>query len=258
MTAGTQRYNVGDTAILMSVEDVTARFATGTKSEKLALARAKEKYWYIPMQSIKVPLTRAEVSGYDVITNCFPPFAKYLDSRRASAQDAAGFRNFPRMRLAETYILLSEAYARKNDFVNAAAALNMVRQRAAWKEGEVKSAHYWKYDGGTYATRTSSTETDMTVTSGFISSFTGTLLTDFYTDEMGRETAGELNRFDILVRYGADYWFNKVKACDYWVSNDNGVSNGAIKKYHRFRPIPQTHIDAVNPPDPNPQNYGYF
>jgi starch-binding outer membrane protein, SusD/RagB family len=258
MTAGTQRYNVGDTAILMSLEDVSLRPGPGTKSEKLALARAKSKYWYVPMQSIKVPLTRGEVSGYDVTTNQFPPVAKYLDNRRASEQDAAGFRNFPRFRLAETYLLLSEAYARKSDYVNAAATLNFVRLRAAWKNGEVKSAHYWKYDGGTYATRTASTEADMSVTSAFLSGFSDAQITDFFLDEMGRETGGELNRFDQLVRYGADYWYNKVKACDYWVSNDNGVSNGAIKKFHRFRPIPQTHIDNVNPPDPKPQNYGYF
>jgi starch-binding outer membrane protein, SusD/RagB family len=258
MTAGTQRYNVGDTAILLSTENVANRFATGTPNEKLALARAKEKYWYVPMQSIRVALTRGEVSGYDVNTNQFPPSAKYLDSRRASAQDAAGFRNFPRMRLAETYIILSEAYARKGDFVNAAAALNPVRLRAAWKAGETKNCQFWKYDGGTYADRNTSTEADMSVTSAFLSGFTDAQITDFYLDEVGRETAGELNRFDQLVRYGADYWYTKVKACDYWVSNDNGLSNGAIKKYHRFRPIPQTHVDNVNPPDPNPQNYGYF
>jgi hypothetical protein len=201
---------------------------------------------------------RGDVSGFDVTTNSFPPFAKYLDNRRAATNDQGGYRNFYRFRLAETYILLSEAYARKGDFANAAAALNVVRLRAAWKAGETKSAHYWKYDGGTWATRTNSTETDMQVSAGFLAGFTGDALTDFYLDEMGHETAGELNRFDLLVRYGADYWYNRVKATDYWVSNDNGVSGGAIKKYHRFRPIPQTYIDNVNPPDPNPQNYGYF
>jgi hypothetical protein len=254
---GTQRYEVGDTAMLLTLEDVSLRPGPGTKMEKLALARAKEKYWLVPMQSIRVPVLRGDVSGYEVITNNAPPLAKHLDSRRASAQDAAGFRNFYRFRLAETYILLSEAYARKGDFTNAAATLNVVRSRAAWKAGETKSAHFWKYDGGTWAARNASTEPDMSVTAAFIGSFSGTKLTDFYLAEMGHEAAGELNRFDLLVRYGADYWYNKVKATDYWVSNDNGVSNGAIQKFHRFRPIPQTYIDNLNPPDPNPQNYGY-
>lgn len=257
MVAGTQKYNVGDTAMLLTIEDVSKRPGPGTKAEKLALARAKEKYWLVPMQSVKVPYTRAEVSGFDVCTNSFPPLAKYLDNRRAATNDQGSFRNVMRFRLAETYILLSEAYARKGDFVNAAAALNVVRNRAAWKEGELKSAHFWKYDGGSWDDRTKSTETDMEVTPAFLSSFTGDLLTDFYMDEMAHETAGEMNRFSLLVRYGADYWYNRVKATDYWVSNDFG-SNGNIQKYHRFRPIPQTHIDNVNPPDPKPQNYGYF
>lgn len=254
---GEQRYAVGDTAIFLSLEDVTKRFANGTPNEKLALARAQEKYWYFPYPNIKVPKTRGEVSGYDVITNQFPTPTKYLDSRRAAVGDQGGYRNFMRMRLAETYILLSEAYARKGDFAKAAETLNFVRLRAAWKDGEEKSAHFWKCDGGSYENRKVSTENDMKVTAGFLNSFSGDKLTDFYLDEMGHETAGELNRFDLLVRYGADYWYNRVKKYNYWVSNDNGVSNGAIKLFHRFRPIPQSHIDNVIPADPNPQNYGY-
>ena len=154
--------------------------------------------------------------------------------------------------------MLSEAYARKGNFTDAAATLNKVRDRAAWKAGELKNCQYWKYDGGTFATATTSTVSDMEVSAAFLGGFSDAQLTDFYLDEMGHETAGELNRFDMLVRYGADYWYNRVKADDYWVSNDNGVSNGNIHKYHRFRPIPQTYIDAVNPPDPDPQNYGYY
>jgi hypothetical protein len=259
-TEGTQRYAVGDTAILLSVEDVSKRPGPGTAKQKLALARAKEKYWYVPMQSVTAPLTRAAVAGYDVITNQFPSSAKYLDSRRAAANDQAGFRNFFRMRLGETYILLSEAYARKGQYQLAADALNKVRLRAAYKQGELKYAQYWKYDGGSYADRLASTENDMKVSSAFIQGLAtkgGTALTDFYLDENGHETAGEINRFDLLVRYGADYWYNRVKADNYWASNDNGQSNGNIKIYHRFRPIPQSHIDNVHPSDPNPQNYGY-
>jgi hypothetical protein len=255
MTVDAQKYNVGDTAMLLTIEDVSQRPGPGTKAEKLALARAKEKYWLVPMQSVKVPVIRADVSGFDVCTNSFPPLVKYLDNRRAATNDQGGFRNFYRFRLAETYILLSEAYARKADWVNAAAALNVVRVRAAWKDGETKSAHYWKYDGGTFATRNASTEADMTVSSAFLSSFSDTQLTDFYLDEMGHETAGEMNRFDLHVRYGADYWYNRIKATNYWA---NPSSGGNIQKYHRFRPVPQTYVDNVNPPDPNPQNYGYF
>jgi len=250
MTEGDQRYGVGDTALLISIEDVSERFANGTPGEKLALARAQEKYWYVPMQSIKVPTSRGEVGGYEVITNQFPILIKHLDSRRAAIQDQAGFKNFIRMRLGETYILLSEAYARKGDFANAAEALNVVRLRAAWKEGESKNCQYWKYDGGTWDTRTTSTEDDMTVSSTFLVGFSETQLTDFYLDEMGHEAVGELNRFDLLTRYGADYWKERIESNNYWTV-------GNIQVYNRFRPIPQDHIDNIDPPDPNPQNYGY-
>ncbi len=250
MVDGEQRYTVGDTAILLSIEDVSTRFTSGTAKEQLALARAMEKYWYVPMQSITVPTSRGQVGGYDVTTNQFPTLIKHLDSRRAAVQDQAGFKNIIRMRLAETFILLSEAYARKGDFSNAAATLNMVRTRAAWKDGEEKTCHYWKYDGGTYDTRTSSTVDDMQVSAGFLNAFSDEQLTDFYIDEMGHETAGEMNRFDLLTRYGADYWKERIEATDYWTV-------GNIQTYHRFRPIPQAHIDNIDPEDPNPQNYGY-
>lgn len=251
MVEGEQRYGVGDTCLVLSVENVSKRFSSGTDKEKLALARAQENYWYVPMQSINVPTDRGDVAGYDVITNQFPPLLKYHDSRRAAVQDHANYKNVIKMRLGETYILLSEAYARKGDFANAAEALNFVRIRAAWKEGEEKYAHYWKYDGGSYETRKASSENDMVVSAGFISSFSGDRLTDFYLDEMGHETAGELNRFDLLARYGADYWKNKIEATNYWTV-------GFIQVFHRFRPIPQAHIDNLIPSDPNPQNYGYY
>ena len=90
----------------------------------------------------------------------------------------------------------------------------------------------------------------MRVSSAFLSAFTSTSLTDFYVDELGRETIGEMNRFDCLVRYGADYWYNRVKTNNYFAAP-------TIQKFNRFRPIPQSHIDLVQPADPNPQNYGY-
>lgn len=250
LVEGEQRYTVGDTAMLFSLENVSDRYTTGTPYEHLALARAQEKYWYMPMQSVPVPTSRGDVGGYDVITNQFPTLRKHLDSRRAGIQDQAGFRNFIRMRLGETYILLSEAYARKGDFANAAAALNILRTRAAWKDGEEKYSQFWKFDGGTYADRNTSTESDMMVSAGFLSGFSATQLTDFYLDEYGHETAGELNRFDALTRYGADYWRDRIAADDYWAADN-------IQVYQRFRPIPQNHIDNLEPPDPNPQNYGY-
>ena len=126
------------------MEDVDKRFSKGTKSEKLAFARAIEPYWYIPMQSINRPGLN-ERSDRDGIRNTYPSLIKYLDSRRTSANDQSGYRDYFCYRLAETYIMLAEAFALKGDYTNSAAALNIVRERAAWKEGEEKTPNFYKY-----------------------------------------------------------------------------------------------------------------
>lgn len=253
-TVGTPRYGLGDTAIFVSIENLDKRFPNGLPYEKLALARFMEPYWYQPWLSLYRPTTRGAIADRDGIHNAFPSLIKYIANYRAQVNDQAESKNILRMRLGETYILLSEAYARKGDWVNAAATLNKVRQRGAWKDGELKHAQFWKYDGGTWADRFTSTENEMLITEGFLSeksSGTGVALTDFYVEEHGRELLGELNRFSVLTRYGADYWLNRVKTHNYFAAPN-------IKIYHRFRPIPRDHVDVTYPPDPNPQNYGYF
>ena len=249
-TAGDQRFTIGDTALFISVENLDNRFPNGLPYEKLALARAKESYWYIPMQSMFVPQARDQTTDRDGICNAFPSLIKHHDGWRASVQYLGGGKNFIRMRTGETLLLLSEAYARKGDWANAAATLNMVRMRGAWKEGELKHAQFWKYDGGTWNDRFTSTEEEMKVSEGFLSKFSPIELTDFYVEEYGRELMGELNRFEILTRYGADYWINRIKPRNHFAAVQ-------IQEFHRFRPIPQAHIDLTDPPEANPQNYGY-
>lgn len=60
----------------------------------------------------------------------------------------------------------------------------------------------------------------------------------------------EPDDMESLVRYGADFFVERVKA-------HNPFAAPNIKPFHRFRPIPQSHIDNLIPADPNPQNYGY-
>lgn len=247
---GTQRYAKGDVAIVLSLENLDNRFPNGTRSEKLALARYMEPYWYLPLNSMYQP-NEANLGNKDGICIAYLTSNKFLDSRRANAQAGAGFRSFYRYRLAETYIMLAEALALKGDYANASAALNVVRERAAWKEGEEKYMQFYKYDGGKYEDFTKSTVNDMKVTASFLSAMSESELLTFFLDENGRETAGEMNRFECLVRNGADFFVNRVKMCNYFAAPN-------VKPFHRFRPIPQSHIDALNPADPNPQNYGYY
>lgn len=248
-TTGSQRYAIGDTAIVFSMENVDRRFSNGTMSEKLAFARAIEPYWYIPMQSISRPGLNNR-SDRDGIRNTYPSLIKYLDSRRTSANDQSGYRDYFCYRLAETYIMLAEAFALKGDYTNSAAALNIVRERAAWKEGEEKTPNFYKYDGGAIADLAKSTVEEMKVTTDFLSGMDDEEKLIFFLDEYGREMEGELHRFEQLVRNGADFFVARIKE-----RSELAAEN--VQPFHRFRPIPQKHIDRLEPADPNPQNYGY-
>ena len=45
-----------------------------------------------------------------------------------------------------------------------------------------------------------------------------------------------------------------------WVKKYNSEAEAAIKPYHKLRPIPQTHIDRLDPVGPieEEQNEGYY
>ena len=67
---------------------------------------------------------------------------KYVDPQRGGSTSEANFnsengtRDAILMRLAETYLIRAEAYGRKNQYAQAVADINVIRQRAAYKSGE--------------------------------------------------------------------------------------------------------------------------
>ena len=73
----------------------------------------------------------------------------------------------------------------------------------------------------------------------------------FILDERGRELLGEICRWEDLVRTEKFYE---------WVKKYNSDAEAAIKPYHKLRPIPQTHIDRLDPVGPveEEQNEGYY
>ncbi len=93
-------------------------------------------------------------------------------------------------------MILAEAYGRKGEFDNAIKYINQVRERAAYKEGELKTVQYWTFEGGSYADRTATSVPQMMVTAAQVSNN----FTDFMLDERGREMLGELNRWEDLAR----------------------------------------------------------
>jgi len=78
------------------------------------------------------------------IRNIFLSSKKYVDPMRGGSSDEANFnseagtRDAILMRLAETFLIRAEAYGRKGMYGLAVADINVVRQRAAYKNGEAR------------------------------------------------------------------------------------------------------------------------
>ena len=224
--AGKLKFQHGDTAIYYTME----KTGFESNSDNMRKFRANYTYSYFPreMHSIRY----------------FPSLVKYLDPNRPSVSEEKGSREWVRMRLAETYLLAAEAAGRKGEFDKAAEYINVIRKRAAWAEGEQKEQQIWLFEGG--ANDTKSTYEELKVTAA-------DLKDDFITfilNERGRELLGETNRWEDLVRCELLYdWVKKY--------NPEAIH---IKPYHKLRPIPQKHIDRLNPVGEisEEQNEGYY
>jgi hypothetical protein len=178
--------------------------------------------------------------------NHYPQLVKWLDPNRAAINDAAGNRPWVRMRLGETYLLAAEAAGRKGDFDKAAQYINVIRQRAAWHDGEAKGSQYWTEEGGA-VNDPNSTFDEIKVTPDDLR----TNFIDFILDERARELLGEYMRWEDLVRCEKLYEY---------VTKYNPDAASNIKEYHKLRPIPQSYIDTLNPAGTNEenQNEGYY
>ncbi|RPE12969.1 RagB/SusD family nutrient uptake outer membrane protein [Chitinophaga lutea] len=217
---GKPKFKLKDTAVYVTVSN-------GTDAQI-----AKKPYTWIP---------RNKFTG-----NNYPTLNKYLDPGRADLAATVGNRDYVLMRLGETYLLAAEAYARKGEYQKAADLVNVVRKRAAYKEGEIKPKEFWTVEGGNIADIAKSTETDMQVTAANISAN----VINFFLDERARELNGECWRWYDLVRM--EKLVERVKQY-------NSSASG-IREYHKLRPIPLQHIERLTNPGPlsEEQNEGYY
>nr|WP_308757749.1 RagB/SusD family nutrient uptake outer membrane protein [uncultured Bacteroides sp.] len=227
--AGKKKFEVGDTAIYYTIEK------TGFKKNSMEMKklRANKSYTYYP---------------YEVHdSKHYPTLIKHMAPNRPSVAEKASSREWVRMRLGETYLIAAEAAGRKGDFDLASQYINVIRERAAWADGETKTAQYWEIEGGDINDM-NSTYDDIKVTAAELS--TGDFVS-FMLDERGRELLGEICRWEDLVRTEKLYE---------WVKKYNSDAEAAIKPYHKLRPIPQTHIDRLDPIGPieEEQNEGYY
>jgi hypothetical protein len=157
----------------------------------------------------------------------FPSLKKYDDSTRASLNDAST-RPFVMFKFSEVYLVAAEAYFKAGDNLNAAAMLNAIRQRAAFRSSNSAAQN------AAAAVAQSITPAQVTL--------------DFILDERTRELYGECQRWWDLVR--TQSLVRRVKMY-------NPQAAAKIQDFHVLRPIPQSQIDLVTQGPKFPQNTGY-
>ena len=189
--SGALKFQLGDTAVFVSTTDADT-----------VLAKTKPYRVYTP-------------KTYS--NRIFPSLNKFEDPFRLSVNDTRGSRDYLLFRLAETYLIATEALMRDGRPADGLPYLNAVRRRAAIPGHEA--------------------EMERTVDQ---------LTLDEILNERARELAGETMRWFDLVR--THTLLARVKAY-----NPDAKNN--IQPFHVLRPIPQNQIDRTT--TPFPQNPGY-
>jgi len=202
----------------------------------------------------------------------FVALSKFMDGSRNAVASQFGQRDGILARLAETYLIAAEAYGRMGQFAQALPYLNKVRDRAAYKEGEDRSAYV---DGGasyknnpaantapfvSYSDKNSYFEsnnltatTATTLTSMHLNSEADIFnsnkefydkigatsqenkFTAFILNERSRELMGELLRWEDLAR-------TKTLVARTTAFNDEAKPS---ESKHYLRPIPQSFLDVI-------------
>ncbi|OQP63718.1 carbohydrate-binding protein SusD [Niastella vici] len=158
----------------------------------------------------------------------FPVVKKFMDPTRGSNFNDPSTRPVVIYRFSDVYLVAAEAAFKAGDLTNAAAMLNVVRQRAAYRKTNTVAQNAAAVAAVTI------TSTDVTL--------------DFILDERSREYFGEWQRWLDLVR--TQSLVRRVKA---W----NPEASPNIQDFHKLRPIPQSQIDRVTEGPAFPQNQGY-
>lgn len=221
---GKNKFGVGDTALYFTMNAVT----DNTEIEK-------KPYTWRPRNKFT--------------NRVFPEYRYHLDPKRPGPSSAVGSLDFELLWLSESYLIAAEAYGRKDNYTKATEYINIVRRRAAYKEGEIKPKQFYEADGGNIADLTKSTEAAMEITTENINSFEK--LRDFIMEERAREFAGDDERYFDLTR--TETFYDRVV-------NYNKRCNTAVKPWHKLRPIPQNHIDRLQNKGSleEEQNEGYY
>ncbi|WP_375447626.1 RagB/SusD family nutrient uptake outer membrane protein [uncultured Fibrella sp.] len=158
----------------------------------------------------------------------FPALKKFMDPSRGANFNDPSTRPVVLYRFSDVYLTGAEAYLKAGDPTKAAAMINVVRQRAAFRKTNT-------------AAQNAAAIAAMTITPADVT-------VDFILDERSREFFGEWQRWLDLVRTRS--LVRRVKA---W----NQEAAPYVQDFNMLRPIPQTQIDRVVEGPKFPQNPGY-
>ncbi|GGA90599.1 RagB/SusD family nutrient uptake outer membrane protein [Puia dinghuensis] len=158
----------------------------------------------------------------------FPSVKKFMDPSRGSNFNDPSTRPVVIYRYSDVYLIGAEAAFAAGDPTDAAALINVIRQRAAFRKTNT-------------AAQNAAAVAANTITSSQVT-------LDFILDERSREFYGEWQRWLDLVRTRS--LINRVKA---W----NPEAAPYIQNFDMLRPIPQDEIDRVVQGPAFPQNPGY-
>ncbi|WP_346238810.1 RagB/SusD family nutrient uptake outer membrane protein [Niabella insulamsoli] len=234
---GLPRVMLGDTAALFIVNPIDRPLLTS----QIAAMR-----YYSVFTRYKQTTTGGAITS-DYNGNKYLSMIKFSDPIRLTNtnNEARGIRNGTYARLAETYLIMAEAYGRKGDYPNALNYVNVLRRRAAYKANEARSPQIWQFMGGpnnlnnTEATNLATADlfTTNAPSELYPPSVTSTpdRFIHFMLNERTRELCGEFYRWEDLVR--TETLFERTKLY-------NADISPSFAQYHKRRPIPYLQIIA--------------
>lgn len=232
---GKPKVGIGDTAAFFIVNKPDQALLTDNVN--------KFRYYRTYVRYEKATPTATPTSDWN--ENKYLSMIKHLDGVRLTNtnNEARGIRNGTLARLAETYLILAEAYGRKGDYTNALINVNILRTRAAYKEGEPKNPHHWMFYGGEYNDVTATTPAMQATETLFTTNAPSELypptaggteqrFIHFILNERTRELCGEFYRWEDLAR--TETFFDRTKLF-------NPDATG-VQPHHKLRPIPLPQI----------------
>lgn len=239
--AGGNLFEIGDTAVVFVVN-----------SEDEPIDRDEIDSWPYSAYVRYVRETDGSVVKEmpDDIKNHYAWIMKYHDPSRPDVNQQEGYRDGVLARVAETYLIAAEAYGLKGNYTQAMEYINVLRERAAYKDGEARHPLYYKIENNDHSNP--STLDDMLIAnaSELTSIPSDPVLASYFPpgassaedifichilNERSREMICELHRWCDLKRTGT-------------LIERATLYNGSampIEGKHELRPFPQTFIDGL-------------